>query len=149
MTVDGVRHTVGRPFMVIATQNPIEQAGTYRLPEAQLDRFLMKSSIGYPDHDAVELMTQAANRDRSAQVHPVIAAHAVAQMSNFANEVHVEPAILGYISRLAEQSRGHGRVKLGLSMRGRSAACGPRRRGPSRRAAPSSSPTTSRTRRCR
>ncbi|MFT3861068.1 AAA family ATPase [Micropruina sp.] len=119
VTVDGIRHTVGRPFMVIATQNPIEQAGTYRLPEAQLDRFLMKSSIGYPDHEvAIELMAQAANRDRSAQVSPVIAAHAVAQMSNFANEVHVEPAILGYISRLAEQSRSHSRVKLGLSMRG-------------------------------
>ena len=119
VTVDGVRHTVGRPFMVIATQNPIEQAGTYRLPEAQLDRFLMKSSIGYPDHDvAVELMAQAANRDRSAQVNPVIAAHAVAQMSNFANEVHVEPAILAYISQLAQESRQHARVKLGLSMRG-------------------------------
>ena len=50
VTVDGVTHTVGAPFMVIATQNPIEQAGTYRLPEAQLDRFLMKASIGYPDH---------------------------------------------------------------------------------------------------
>ena len=79
----------------------------------------MKSSIGYPDHDiAVELMAQAANRDRAAQVNPVIAAHAVAQMSNFANEVHVEPAILAYISRLAEESRRHPRVKLGLSMRG-------------------------------
>lgn len=118
-TVDGVRHEVGRPFMVIATQNPIEQAGTYRLPEAQLDRFLMKSSIGYPDHDvAVELMTQAANRDRAAQVSPVIAAHAVAQMSNFANEVHVDPAILSYISHLASESRRHPHVKLGLSMRG-------------------------------
>ncbi|MFF1876057.1 AAA family ATPase, partial [Kitasatospora herbaricolor] len=52
VTVDGVRHMVGAPFMVIATQNPIEQAGTYRLPEAQLDRFLMKASIGYPDHEA-------------------------------------------------------------------------------------------------
>ena len=49
VTVDGVAHPVGRPFLVIATQNPIEQAGTYRLPEAQLDRFLMKTSVGYPD----------------------------------------------------------------------------------------------------
>src|SRR3954453_2637535 len=52
VTVDGVRHAVGMPFMVIATQNPIEQAGTYRLPEAQLDRFILKTSIGYPDHAA-------------------------------------------------------------------------------------------------
>lgn len=118
-TVDGVRHEVGRPFMVIATQNPIEQAGTYRLPEAQLDRFLMKTSIGYPDHDvAVELMAQAANRDRAAQVTSVIAAHAVSQMSSFANEVHVEQAILSYVSRLASESRTHPHVRLGVSMRG-------------------------------
>ena len=89
------------------------------MPEAQLDRFMMKSSIGYPDHDvAVELMAQAANRDRSAQVTPVIAAHAVAQMSNFAGDVHVEPSILAYISRLAEESRRHPRVMLGLALRG-------------------------------
>ncbi|MBK9695841.1 MAG: MoxR family ATPase [Propionibacteriaceae bacterium] len=119
VTVDGVAHGVGRPFMVIATQNPIEQAGTYRLPEAQLDRFLMKSSIGYPDHDvAIELMSQAANRDRAAQVGPVIAAHAVAQMSSFANEVHVDRAILAYVSELASESRRHGHVKVGISMRG-------------------------------
>ena len=119
VTVDGIRHSVGRPFMVIATQNPIEQAGTYRLPEAQLDRFLMKSSIGYPDHDvAIELMSQAANRDRAARVSPVISAQAVAQMSSFANEVHVDPAILAYVSHLAAESRRHTHVKLGISMRG-------------------------------
>ncbi|QLQ16031.1 MAG: MoxR family ATPase [Micropruina sp.] len=119
VTVDGIRHNVGRPFMVIATQNPIEQAGTYRLPEAQLDRFLMKSAIGYPEAEvAIELMAQAANRDRAAQVNPVIAAHAVAQMANFANEVHVDDSILGYVSQLADESRRHTHVKLGLSMRG-------------------------------
>ena len=119
VTVDGVSHGVGRPFMVVATQNPIEQAGTYRLPEAQLDRFLMKTSIGYPDHDvAMELMAQAANRDRAAQVGPVIAANAVAQMATFANEVHVDSSILSYVSFLATESRRHAHVKLGISMRG-------------------------------
>ena len=119
VTVDGVSHSVGRPFMVVATQNPIEQAGTYRLPEAQLDRFLMKTSIGYPDHDvAMELMAQAANRDRAAQVGPVIAANAVAQMAAFANEVHVDSSILSYVSFLATESRRHAHVKLGISMRG-------------------------------
>src|SRR6056297_1039604 len=59
VTVDGESHEVGAPFMVIATQNPIEQAGTYRLPEAQLDRFLMKTSLGYPDHEStVSLLSQ-------------------------------------------------------------------------------------------
>src|SRR6187431_1413068 len=67
VTVDGQTHPVGHPFMVIATQNPVEQAGTYRLPEAQLDRFLMRTSIGYPDHDAmVSVLADSATRDRSA-----------------------------------------------------------------------------------
>ena len=119
VTVDGHQHSVGRPFMVIATQNPIEQAGTYRLPEAQLDRFLMKTSLGYPDHAvAVELMAQAGNRDRAAQVTPVIAATVVSQMATFANGVHVDEAVLAYVSHLATESRRHPHVKLGVSMRG-------------------------------
>ena len=66
VTHDGVSYPVGPPFMVVATQNPIEQAGTYRLPEAQLDRFLMKTSIGYPDRAAtVQLLSEAATRNRS------------------------------------------------------------------------------------
>jgi MoxR-like ATPase len=119
VTVDGVRHDVGRPFMVIATQNPIEQAGTYRLPEAQLDRFLMKTSVGYPDHDAtVALLTDSKTRDRSAGLAPAITSNAVAQMSALADEVYVDPAVLAYVSRLAEESRRHPQIKLGLSVRG-------------------------------
>lgn len=119
VTVDGRPHEVGHPFMVIATQNPIEQAGTYRLPEAQLDRFLMKTSIGYPDHEVtVELLAEAERRDRSAAVTPVISAQAVSQMSALANQVHVDAAVLAYVSRLAEESRRHTHVKLGASVRG-------------------------------
>jgi MoxR-like ATPase len=82
VTVDGVQHPVGRPFMVIATQNPIEQAGTYRLPEAQLDRFLMKTSLGYPDHaTTVALLASAATRDRAGTVENVITTAAITQMS--------------------------------------------------------------------
>src|SRR5690606_26330736 len=73
VTVDGVGHSVGKPFMVIATQNPVEQAGTYSLPEAQLDRFLMKTSLGYPDRaDAVALLIDSANRSRAAGLEAVI-----------------------------------------------------------------------------
>jgi MoxR-like ATPase len=119
VTVDGVSHSVGKPFMVIGTQNPIEQAGTYRLPEAQLDRFLMKTSLGYPDHEStVALLTDSSVRDRSAAVSPVITANMVAQMGTLADQVHVDPAILAYVSRLAEESRRHAHVKLGLSVRG-------------------------------
>ena len=72
VTVDGTPYSVGRPFMVIATQNPIEQAGTYRLPEAQLDRFLMKTSIGYPGREqTVRILAGSANRNASSTVQPV------------------------------------------------------------------------------
>jgi len=119
VTVDGVRHSVGRPFMVIATQNPIEQAGTYRLPEAQLDRFLMKTSLGYPDHaTTVSLLASAATRDRTGAVGNIITIAAISQMSGLADAVHVDPGILGYVSQLATESRRLGQVRLGLSVRG-------------------------------
>ncbi len=119
VTVDGTPHPVGRPFMVIATQNPIEQAGTYRLPEAQLDRFLMKTSLGYPDHaSTVALLASAATRDRAAGVGNVITTSAITQMSRLADQVHVDPAILGYVSQVAHESRQLRQVRLGLSVRG-------------------------------
>jgi MoxR-like ATPase len=119
VTVDGVAHPVGQPFMVVATQNPIEQAGTYRLPEAQLDRFLMKTSLGYPDHaSTVRLLADASNRDRSASVTPLITAKAAADMSALADLVHVDPSVLGYVGRIAEESRRARHVRLGVSVRG-------------------------------
>jgi MoxR-like ATPase len=119
VTVDGQPHSVGRPFMVIATQNPIEQSGTYRLPEAQLDRFLMKASVGYPDKAAtIELLVNAKVRDRAALVTPVITAPTIAQMSSLADEVYVDPAVISYVAEIAEESRRQPHVKLGLSARG-------------------------------
>ena len=119
VTVDGVRHEVGEPFMVVATQNPIEQAGTYRLPEAQLDRFLMKTSLGYPDHDAtVRVLRDAKTRDRTAALSPVVTAAVVNDMAALADEVHVDDAILDYLSRIAEETRRHVSIRLGLSVRG-------------------------------
>jgi len=119
VTVDGVTREVGRPFMVIATQNPIEQAGTYRLPEAQLDRFLMKTSVGYPDHEStMELLLNSSIRDRASLVGPIITAGTIAQMSGLADEAHVSPPLVDYVSRLAAASRSHQHVKLGLSARG-------------------------------
>ncbi len=119
VTVDGITHPVPEPFMVIATQNPIEQAGTYRLPEAQLDRFLMKASVGYPDHEAtIAVLADAKTRDRANQLSPLIASNVIVDMGKLADEVHVDPAILGYVSRIAEESRRHPSLKLGLSVRG-------------------------------
>ncbi len=119
VTVDGVTHAVPRSFMVIATQNPIEQAGTYRLPEAQLDRFLMKTSVGYPDAEATEELLLAARvRDRAALVSAVATTADVVRMSALAAEVHVDRALVRYVRELAEASRELPHVKLGLSARG-------------------------------
>lgn len=119
VTVNGVTHTAPSPFMVIATQNPIEQAGTYRLPEAQLDRFLMKTSIGYPDHaSTVEILAGAATRNLVAGLTPLITTNAVTDMAKLAAGVHVDGAVLDYISRLAEDTRTAAQTKLGVSVRG-------------------------------
>ncbi len=119
VTVDGVAHDVPRPFMVIATQNPIEQAGTYRLPEAQLDRFLMKTSVGYPDADSTEELLLGSNiRDRAALVTPVTTGDLVREMSALADDVYVDRAIVRYVRQLAEASRERPHVRMGLSARG-------------------------------
>ena len=117
VTVDGVTHPVGRPFMVIATQNPIEQAGTYRLPEAQLDRFLVKTSLGYPDRaSAVQILAGA--KDRTAALHPRITTQAVGTMADLALTVHVDEAVLDYVARLLEATRDDAQTSLGASVRG-------------------------------
>lgn len=119
VTVDGITHDVGRPFMVIATQNPIEQAGTYRLPEAQLDRFLMKTSVGYPDHaSTVEILSGASVRDRSQALQPIITTQAVTEMATLGASVHTDSAVLEYVSRLAEETRNAPEARIGVSVRG-------------------------------
>jgi MoxR-like ATPase len=119
VTVDGVTHDVPHPFMVIATQNPIEQSGTYRLPEAQLDRFLMKTSVGYPDAEATEeLLLSSSVRDRAALVEPIMKIDLVSEMSRIADDVHVDRAVVSYIRQLAETSRQMEHVRLGISARG-------------------------------
>ena len=81
VTVDGVTHPVGAPFMVIATQNPIEQAGTYRLPEAQLDRFIMKTSIGYPDHaSTLRILAGAGVKAHDVTIPPIAVASVIVEM---------------------------------------------------------------------
>ena len=119
VTLDGKTHELGRPFMVIATQNPVEQAGTYALPEAQLDRFLLRTALGYPDHEAmVQILAESGTRDRSAGLRPVITSTVVAEMARLADGVHVDPAILAWVSRLSEESRRNVNVRLGISVRG-------------------------------
>jgi len=119
VTVDGHSHDVGSPFMVIATQNPIEQAGTYRLPEAQLDRFLMKASIGYPDHASTLRILEGADvAAHDITVPHVVTADVVLEMTRLARTVHVDPSINDYVSRLVDATRGAVEVRLGVSVRG-------------------------------
>jgi MoxR-like ATPase len=119
VTVDGESYPVGKPFMVIATQNPVEQAGTYKLPEAQLDRFLIKTSLGYPDRDtAVSLLLDAANRSRSSKISPIIAAPSLIAMSQLASDVHVDRSVMEYVTDIVHATRTHKDVALGVSMRG-------------------------------
>ena len=119
VTVDGTAHEVGRPFLVIATQNPIEQAGTYKLPEAQLDRFMIKTSIGYPTLAVTErILAGAVDRNPSAALTPVITTGAVADMADLAATVHVDPAVARFAAQLVESTRESASTRLGVSVRG-------------------------------
>jgi MoxR-like ATPase len=118
VTMDGVRHTVPRPFLVVATQNPVEMDGTYRLPEAQLDRFLMKLSVGYPDEAVeVEVLRGAAGRSPEA-LEAITDTGTVAEMIRLAQRVHVADALYAYAVRLATATRNHPQVRVGVSPRG-------------------------------
>ncbi|MDO4791008.1 MAG: MoxR family ATPase [Buchananella hordeovulneris] len=119
VTNDKERHDVGRPFLVIATQNPVEQAGTYRLPEAQLDRFMMKCSLGYPGREAgVQILLGSGNPDRSKNLQSVVSAQGVEEMSDLAKDTHVNDSVALYVQQLCEQTREHPSVRLGVSTRG-------------------------------
>jgi MoxR-like ATPase len=116
VTVDGVTRPVGSPFLVVATQNPVEQAGTYRLPEAQLDRFLLKTSLGYPDHAATVRILQNTATARP-EVAPVVSPQGVTTLAELAREVHLDPLVLDYIARLVDATRNAAQVRLGASVR--------------------------------
>jgi MoxR-like ATPase len=119
VTVDGVAHAVPQPFMVIATQNPIEHAGTYQLPEAQLDRFALKASIGYPDHaSTLRILTDSGDEFSPEEIRPMADARVVQQLARQIRGVHVESSIIDYVARLVDATRQADEVRLGVSVRG-------------------------------
>ncbi|MQA24325.1 MAG: AAA domain-containing protein [Micromonosporaceae bacterium] len=119
VTVDGVRHPVARPFLVVATQNPVEMDGTYRLPEAQLDRFLIRLSVGYPEEAVeIEVLRGGAARRAPEDLAPVTDSQAVAQLVAVAQRVYVHDVAYQYVVRIAQATRTHPDVRLGLSPRG-------------------------------
>ncbi len=117
VTVDGVTRRLSEPFMVLATQNPIEQFGTYPLPEAQLDRFMVKLSMGYPDFDQ-EVRVLELGDDAKAAVRPVAKGSDVLAVREAAKAVYASPMVLRYIVQIVKASRDNTEVLVGASPRG-------------------------------
>ncbi len=119
VTADGVTHKLGSPFMVIATQNPIEHEGTYPLPEAQLDRFLMRISIGYPDREAEGRMLakQSGTDDGADSLEPVTSSESLVALAESVRKVHIAQPLAAYLLDIAAATRQHPALALGLSPR--------------------------------
>ncbi|MDF3981258.1 AAA family ATPase [Luteibacter sp. PPL554] len=117
-TVDGTTHALPRPFFVVATQNPLDLAGTFPLPDSQLDRFMLRLSLDYPDPVAERaLLTGASRRDMMAQLAPCLDAAAIDHLHDAAQAVTVSPRLLDYLQALLAASRRHNDVRVGLSPR--------------------------------
>ncbi|MEO7398789.1 MAG: MoxR family ATPase [Ilumatobacteraceae bacterium] len=118
ISVEGRSHPLPPPFMVIATQNPVEQEGTYRLPESQLDRFLLRLSLGYPDRSAeISILDAQSAAEPLAELSPVVTAAEVLAMIDAVRSVHIADALKAYLVDLAEASRRHAGIALGMSPR--------------------------------
>lgn len=120
VTVDGNTHTLPDPFIVMATQNPIEHEGTFNLPEAQLDRFIVKTEMGYPDRDGeLELINRRASRtQQTLTVDPVIDSEVFTQLQSVIEDVRFDPKLRGYVVDLGRASRSDDRIDVGVSPRG-------------------------------
>jgi MoxR-like ATPase len=118
VSVDNESHQLPRPFMVVATQNPIEQDGTYPLPESQLDRFLARISLGYPDRESeIAVMRQGSGRNLVDSLAPVADIEAVKALTQLVSALHVAPVLLGYVVDVLNTSRTHTELRLGASPR--------------------------------
>lgn len=119
ITVDGVSHFLPAPFMVMATQNPIEYEGTFPLPEAQLDRFQMRISLGYPSQtDEIAIMDRQQMRHPVDEIEPVVSAQDVTRLQEAVKEIYVDPLVKQYIVSITGATRSHDAVYLGASPRG-------------------------------
>jgi len=119
VTVDGVTHPLPQPFLVIATQNPLEQFGTHPLPESQLDRFLMRLELGYPSPaDEAAVLREDPARTELPRLEPVLSVGDVLALRAAAAEVKFEDALVDYLLRLVEATRNHEGLRLGVSPRG-------------------------------
>lgn len=118
VTVDGRSYRLAEPFMVIATQNPVEHHGTYPLPESQLDRFLMRIRIGYPDAVSEREIVRRAGEMPALEIQPVLSAEEVVQIQSWVPHVRVDDALVDYMLAVVEKTRTHESITLGVSPRG-------------------------------
>jgi len=119
VTVDGITHTIPNPFMVLATQNPIEYEGTFPLPEAQLDRFIMRVRIGYPSFaNEIQILDLQQLKHPIEDISTVVSSSEIIQMQNSIKHVFVSDAVKRYIVELTRATRDHNDVYLGASPRG-------------------------------
>jgi len=119
VTADGVAHELPRPFFVLATENPIEYEGTYQLPEAQLDRFIMRVTIGYPaPDDEVEILTRQIKRHPIQDVEPVFDPEQATALQSAVRDVFLEESLKSYIVAIVSRTREHPDLELGASPRG-------------------------------
>nr|WP_302195851.1 MoxR family ATPase [uncultured Prevotella sp.] len=121
VSMDGVTYPMGDLYTILATQNPVEQEGTYRLPEAQLDRFLMKVTMGYPSaDDELEILKRHEQRTdlvKLSDVNPVLTKEEVLQLRSYMNDVVIDESLLRYITQIVQQTRSNRAVYLGASPR--------------------------------
>mgnify|MGYP003770042093 CR=1 FL=1 len=118
VTVDGRTHALPHPFFVVATQNPLDLAGTYPLPDSQLDRFMLRVHLDYPDREAErELLTSRDRRDLIATLAPCLGAAEIQALRDAAAEVLASPALIDYLQALLAASRVHAAIRIGLSPR--------------------------------
>ncbi|HEX9995843.1 MAG TPA: MoxR family ATPase [Abditibacterium sp.] len=119
VSTDGRRHPLPAPFFVVATQNPSDYAGTYPLPEAQLDRFMLRVSLGYPDSGAeLEMLYAQNDRHPLEDLHAVVSTEQILQIQNEVKAVRFDRAVGEYVVRLTHATRGDSRLRIGLSPRG-------------------------------
>lgn len=119
ITVDGITHKVPTPFMVLATQNPVEYVGTFPLPEAQMDRFFVKISIGYPtDESESRMLTNFKEVNPLATLNAVVSSEEIIELQKQVKKVYVDPSINHYIIEIVQQTRSHPDIALGVSPRG-------------------------------
>ena len=118
VTVDGTCHTLPQPFFVVATQNPVDLAGTFPLPDSQMDRFLLRLKLGYPDAAAErEMLAGEDRRDLIAHSMPRLSGEDVIALRAAVERLHASPALVGYVQALMQESRRHPGVQVGLSPR--------------------------------